>query len=107
LPDGQRVAYLANRQSIRVLRLSDATVTDVTKDFSAVYRSVWSPDGERLLFYGADRSEPFKLEFWVVPKEGGIPIKSALATALSMQIRTGPEPRLPILFGWQRSGVYL
>ena len=108
-PDGKSVAYILNSQDLYISRLSDGAAVRLTSNVRPIYRAVWSPDGKHLMFYGAPSSDLSALNFWVIPtdRQGVAPAKSSLSDVLSMKIRIGPEPQLPILLGWKQSGVYV
>jgi eukaryotic-like serine/threonine-protein kinase len=61
---------------------------------------VWSPDGKAILFSGASESDPTSSDWWVVPVEGGEPVRTHAVANLAL------SPYVHFPYAWKGNDVY-
>ncbi len=87
-PDGQYVAYWKSgvRQtflgSVGVVRALGGEPRTVQPDFFSALYPIWTPDSRHLLFAGSADLTLTNWDWWVVPLEGGEPVRTNVAEAL-------------------------
>ncbi|MCX6561204.1 MAG: protein kinase [Candidatus Aminicenantes bacterium] len=62
--------------------------------------TVWAPDGSALLVHGARDNDPASVDWWVLPIDGGAPIRTGAVANLGLELLVHyPE-------AWRKEGVY-
>jgi eukaryotic-like serine/threonine-protein kinase len=119
-PDGRSVAYyvgspaaavLANQKTeLRVVAASGGSSREVATGFAGVCCVIWTPDGGHLLFLG-NRDDTLtldeSLDWWVVPVDGGQPIKTgalAITRARGLQGEVAEAPSAVTPAAWTPAG---
>ena len=97
-PDGTRIAYWIRAApfytgNVFIAPAAGGFPTPVQSGFASARYPIWSPDGKRLLLLGA--RDPKDVgeggDWWIVPLDGGPPIKTGAIDIVSRQgIRVGP-----------------
>ncbi len=94
-PDGLSIATSAPggfQASLLVMPAAGGSPRRLAEAFYAASSPVWSPDGKRILFRGQVEMGG-ELDWWVVPVDGGPPVRTGAATVLRGQGVGGlPEP---------------
>ena len=97
-PDGSRILFSASDPSVPASKLYLATpdgsvprevpLPDFdTPEFQGFAGVHWHPDGQRISFYGAHKTLGFG--FWIVPLNGGTPVKAEVAPEVRKQLNEG------------------
>ena len=101
-PDGKWIAYWRGnisaaplgaqawtRGGLFVVASTGGASQGVATGLASVGSVVWSPDGEKLLFYGNAKDEPAiyrtTSDWWVVPRKGGTAVRSGAFDVLARQ----------------------
>lgn len=111
-PDGSLIAYVVIPASLES-RLFDIYLVPAKggapRPFHPEFRinfvgqgaaPVWSPDGKALLFNGALDADPASADWWVIPIDGGEPVRTRAASNLALP----PATLYPAV--WLRTSVY-
>jgi eukaryotic-like serine/threonine-protein kinase len=86
-PDGNWLAYwvgdksVFSRNRIYVVPAEGGEPRRLAENFYSAFCPVWSPDGKRLLFAGADSEKnPIanRYEWWLAPLDGSVPVPTGL-----------------------------
>ncbi len=111
-PDGSQIAYVVIPASLES-RLFDLYLVPAKggapRPFHPEFRTgfvsqgaapVWSPDGKALLFDGALDADPASADWWVLPIEGGEPVRTRAVANLAL----APAVRYPSV--WLGNDIY-
>jgi serine/threonine protein kinase len=86
-PDGASIAFSQTQpygsEAIFLLTSTGGVARRITPDFYVARNPAWSADGKRLLFWGAPLIG--QDELWLVPAQGGPPVKIRALEALRQQ----------------------
>jgi Tol biopolymer transport system component len=106
-PDGKWIAYAgAHEQApkIYIVAAIGGAARELQTGTPDATFPIWSPDGRHLLFIGRSELSPFsRLDWWVVPMEGGRAVSTGAARALEAvglrsDLSSGPR-------AWSSEGV--
>ncbi len=108
-PDGSQVAYwvgfagvgdasAAGALKMFLVASAGGPPRQLQPDFNSAGFPVWSPDGKRILFFGAVRPALGSYDWWITPVEEGAAIQTGAFAAFARQgitLPTGPPDVLP------------
>ena len=94
-PDGQWIAYhtgfysfnnpFAVDAALYVVPAAGGTPRRFAPDFLGVSEPVWSPDSKSVLTFGLTKSSSSRPDWWVIPVDGGAPVKTEAVPLLTKQ----------------------
>jgi Tol biopolymer transport system component/predicted Ser/Thr protein kinase len=111
-PDGRFIAYVVFPPSLEAHLLKYCLISPkggeprllmddfIPEMFVQGATPVWSPDGKHLIFRGRRLDDPQSRDYWVVPADGGEPVR----THAVKNIDIGPAVNYPV--GWEGNHVY-
>jgi len=119
-PDSTQVAYWVGDQGVDpgipgsgavwVVPVAGGSPQQVGRNFTAARNPIWSPDGKYLLLTGYTSSKAFersKIDWWVVPTNGGDAIKTGALEALTRAGVHWPVSDFPIPACWSAASTVL
>jgi len=102
-PDGKLVVAYSGAgfsRTLQVVAASGGPVRRIAESFYSATSPVWSPDGKRILFEGAQEMGQ-RSDWWIAPLEGG----PAVPTGAAAVLPTGPAGFLPRPAEWLGNSV--
>ena len=94
-PDGKQIVYWTGQDvygALFVVPVAGGVPRRVGPEFNHATYPVWTPDGKHLLIWG-NKSETYKdVDWWVIPLNGGDPVRTGLAKVLA-QHQLEPDVR--------------
>jgi serine/threonine protein kinase len=98
-PDGKQIAYVvgamgsplgaAKTGAVFVVAATGGAPRQLVPDFATATWPVWSPDGRRLMLMGGHVAGAADNDWWILPTEGGAPIRTGAWADLRQHELTG------------------